>query len=493
VLRKFVRDLALYAPARVLPAFTAFITTPILTRLLRTSEYGYWAQASSISGFLVALVASGFGTAAIRFYPAYQARSTLAVLVASLTFSTGVVVLVVTAISFLLLFLLKNLLPAGLSSLLPLIVLIFGAQSLFTLFISFIRAQGRSGAYTIFQLLQTYGGLGIGLALAAGLGLGVEGLLWGTLLAVVVVLPFLIVLVTRETGMAPQHARLADARQLWEYAWPLTVGNTAMWALRVSDLFVIGRFGSASDVGLYSVSYNLSAKSIELLVALFLLSYGPLVSSTFERVGKEATEATLAMVTRVYLTLCLPASVGLSILAFPVVSMLTTPAYYEGSKIVGFVTFSSFVWGLAQIATMGMVIGKQTRRLALNQVVAGSTHICLMLLLVPHFGYVAAAVSTLIGYSVLLALQILGSRPYLRWGFPFSTMRNATAASVLMGVATWGTYALLGNAGKGSPGLLLLTLLVAVPTYFGSLWWLGEVKATEKKVVLQLCSRVLGR
>ena len=203
------------------------------------------------------------------------------------------------------------------------------------------------------------------------------------------------------------------------------------------------------------MSYNISAKSIELLVALFLLSVSPLVYSTWEDEGREATEKTLTMVTRVYLILCLPAAVGLSVLAFPFVALLTTPDYYEGSRIVGFVVFSSFAWGLANIAMMGIAIKKQARRLGANQIVAASTHIGLQLLLVPRFGYVAAAISTLIGYTVLFVLQTLASRPHLTWRFPFSTLRNVIAASVVMGLAAWGIYGISGDGSKGITSLSL--------------------------------------
>ena len=156
-----------------------------------------------------------------------------------------------------------------------------------------------------------------------------------------------------------------------------------MWGLRVSDLFIISLFRPERDVGLYSVSYNISAKSIELLVALFLLNLAPLVYSTWESEGQEATEKTLTMVTRVYLILCLPAAVGLSVLAFPFVAFLTAPDYYEGYRIVGFVVFSSFAWGLSNIAMMG-AIKKKTRRI-------GSQQDCCCLY--PHWFAIAAGPS----------------------------------------------------------------------------------------------------
>lgn len=489
MLKKFVKDLAIYSPSQFLPALTAFITTPILTRLFPPAEYGYWAIALSVSAFLVALAVSGFGSAVIRFYPSYKAKSTLNVFFATISVSIGTFITVIAVVSFLALIMLKGLLPSALVHLLPLVILIFVAQSIFSVFIAVIRAQGRSGLFTSIQLLTNYGGLGIGLLLVAVFDFRVEGLLWGTFLTLMLTLPFLILLATKCIGIYPKLFHLPDALQMWQYAWPLTLGNVAMWGLRMSDLFIIGVFWTEQDVGLYSVSYNISAKSIELLVALFLLSVSPLVYSTWEGEGREATEKTLTMVTRVYLIMCLPAAVGLSVLAFPFVALLTAPDYYEGSKIVGFVAFSSFAWGLANIAMMGIAIKKKASRIGANQIIAAFTHVGLMLLLVPRFGYVAAAISTLIGYTVLLVIHTLASRPHLTWRFPVSTLRNVIAASVVMGLAAWWIYGMSGVGSMGSPTYLILSIIVAVPTYFVLLWLLGEVKEDEKNTVMQLLYR----
>jgi O-antigen/teichoic acid export membrane protein len=493
VIKRFVKDLAVYAPSQFLPALTAFITTPILTRLLAPAEYGYWALASSVAAFLVALTGAGMGSAALRFYPAYEAKSTVKVFFATISISIAAVVTLVAGLSFLGLFLLREVLPSWLVQLLPLVILIFVAQSIFTVFMSVIRAQGQSGSFTAFQLLTNYGGLGVGLLLVAVFGFRVEGLLWGTLIALVPTLPFLISLATRKVGIHLRQFHLADALEIWRYGWPLALGAVAMWGLRVSDLFIISSFRPARDVGLYSVSYNISSKSIELLVALFLLGMSPLVYRTWETEGREATEMTLTMVTRVYLIVCLPAAVGLSVLAFPFVALLTAPDYYEGSRIVGFVVFSSFTWGLANIAMMGLTIKQRARRLGANNIVAAAIHIGLQLLLVPRFGYVASAICTLIGYTALLLLQTVASRPHLAWRFPFSTLRNAMAASVVMGLAAWGIYGMSGAGNTVSPAYLFLSIAVAVLTYGVCLWWLGEVDEAEKKTVLKLWDRVTAK
>src|SRR3990172_5255340 len=116
--------MAIYSPSRFLPALTAFVTTPILTRLFPPAEYGYWAMAVSISAFLVALAVDGFVSAVIRFFPAYKAKATLNVFFATISVSIGAAITIVAGVSLLTLFLLKEFLPYVLVQLLPLIILI---------------------------------------------------------------------------------------------------------------------------------------------------------------------------------------------------------------------------------------------------------------------------------------------------------------------------------------------------------------------------------
>ncbi len=493
MLREFVKDIAIYSPSQFLPALTAFITTPILTRLFPPDEYGYWALATSMSAFLVALSVSGFGSAVIRFYPIYNAKANLKVFFGTMGASVVVPISVIAMVSFLILFLFKEYFPSTLYPLMPLVIMIFIAQSIFTVFMSVMRAQGRSGSFTYFQLFMNYGSLGLGLLLIVVFGFRIEGLLWGTFLILLIALPFLIFLATKGVGIHLHYFHLPDAVEFWKYAWPLVIGNVAMWVLRVSDLFIIGLFRPERDVGIYSVSYNISAKSIELLVSLFLLSVSPLVMRTWEGEGREATEKNLTMVTRVYLILCLPAAVGLSVLAFPCIALLTTPDYYEGSRIVGFIAFSSFAWGLANIAMMGIAIKKRARRIGANQIASASIHIALLLILVPRFGYIAAALSTLIGYTVLLILQAIASRPHLTWRFPFCTLRNVVVASTVMGLATWGIFKIYAEGRKGFPAYFFISIAVALLTYFLCLWLLGEVNEKEKNTLMHLCYRLVGK
>jgi O-antigen/teichoic acid export membrane protein len=483
---RFVKDLATYLPAKLLPALTAFISAPILTRLFLPAEYGNYALAAGFSDFLFALSCSGIGSGAVRFFPAYKVKSEISVFFATLITSVGIAIGVVSAVSSSALFLLGSYLPAGLYALLWISILIFIVQAVFTVFMEVVRSQDRSGLYTCLELMNRYGSLGLGLLLVIGLGFGVAGLLWGNLLALSLVLPVVLFLTTRGVTIRRQHFRRSDGFQMWKYAWPLALGNMAFWGLRLSDRYIISLFRAASEVGLYSVAYSISEKSIDMLVALFLLSMGPMIMNTWESQGREATEKALAMITRLYLILVLPAAVGLSLLAFPFMALFTSKAYHEGYRIVGYVAFSGFMWGLSQIAGRGLLIYRKTGRFAFNLFVAASVNLVLNLLLLPRYGFVVAGLTTLVGYTILLALQAYASRPYLTWKFPFRSLRNVVISTVCMGATILGIYSLSGNWKTLRVGYLFFSIIAAIIVYFISLLLLKEANKEEWSVVNNL-------
>jgi hypothetical protein len=87
----------------------------------------------------------------------------------------------------------------------------------------------------------------------------------------------------------------------------------------------------------------------------------------------------------------------------------------------------------------------------------------------------------------------MASQPHLAWRFPFSTLRNVIAASVVMGLAAWGIYGMSGKGSRVSPVYLFLSIAVAVPTYGLCLWRLGEVRERERNTLVQLWARVTGK
>ena len=75
--KRITKDLLTYLPAKALPALAAFITVPIYTRLFSPDQFGNYVLAVAAAEFLLLAAIEGFGQGAIRFFSAYQRRSSL--------------------------------------------------------------------------------------------------------------------------------------------------------------------------------------------------------------------------------------------------------------------------------------------------------------------------------------------------------------------------------------------------------------------------------
>ncbi len=480
---RFIRDLTIYLPSKVLPALTAFITAPIVTRLLAPADFGNYALAVGVYDFLFALACSGLGAGAVRFYSAYKARGQLRPFFFVLGVSLLSAIAGGCAAALLVLAWLGNRLPGDLRPLLRISVLVFVVQAAYLVLLQVVRAQERSKLYTTFELLTNYGSLALGLLLLGVWGWGASGMLWGTFIAFGAATAILPLLVLRDRSGANWRWRPGDMGSLWRYAWPLALGNMAMWGLRLSDRYMLGVFRPRAEVGLYSAAYNISSKSIDLLVAVFLLSMGPLIINTWEQYGPSLAQETLKSTTRVFLIVCMPAAAGLSALAAPFVALLTAGPYHEGYRIVALVVFSSLAYGLSQIVSTGLLIAKRTRRIAINQVLAALLNLGLNFLLVPRYGFVAAGATTLIGYLTLFALQAHASRRSLSWPFPFRTLRNVVIASVASSSTAAGLYALSGGGDHVYLGYLMLGIIAAIFVYGICLVLLREFDSREMAAI----------
>ncbi len=127
----------------------------------------------------------------------------------------------------------------------------------------------------------------------------------------------------------------------------------------------------------------------------------------------------------------------------------------------------------------------------MNQLLAGALNIGLNILLVPVYGYAVAAVTTLVGYSLLLILQAHASRKYLTWKLPLGTVLRVGGAALLMGVVLYGANMLdVGNTDL-IPTLGKIALGVSV--YAVALLAFGEITAEEKGAAQRLVFKLIGR
>ena len=481
VIRGFVKDLLKYLPAQIVPAIAGMIVIPVITRLFPPADYGNYVLVIATVSVLTTVV-GWLSMSIIRFYPACERDGRLPELYGTVIKWLLISVITLAAIFSGVIFAARAKLGNQLWYLMLIGTLVFVLNATFQTLQHFLRAKRRVGWYSSFSIWQSVARLGIGIALVITFGFGIDGLLWGAVLSLAIVIPFLW---RSAIGKIPwkKDSSVELAKEMAKYGFPLVVGNLAAWILSLSDRYILEFFRGAHEVGIYSASYAISEKSILLLSSLFMLASGPIGMNIWEKEGEKKSQEFVSKLTRYYLLICLPAVVGLSVLARPVIDVLTAPEYYQGFRIVPLVALGGFFLGLQQRFQAGLVFHKKTNLIMISIITSGLLNLGLNFLLVPRYGYMAAAVTTVISYAFLLVAMIIVSRRYFVWEFPLKSFAKIALASGVMGAVVYP----VGNSFTSSTLLnLILGTCVGVVVYCLMLFLLREPQKEEIQALRSL-------
>lgn len=488
MIRDLIKDLLKYLPAQIVPAIMGLTTIPIITRLFPPADYGNYILVTATVSIFVTIV-GWLNMSIIRFYPVYDRDGQLpefyGTVVRWLLISVAILATIFLGITFVA----KTRLKTHLYYLMLIGALLFVFTAVFEVLQQFLRSRRWAGLYSAFSIWKNVAGLFIGLGLSITLDYGVEALLWGSVLSSVIVLPLLWRSALGNTRWKEANS-LRLAKEMAKYGFPLVVGNLAAWILSLSDRYVLEIFRGAGEVGIYSISYTISEKSITLLASLFMFASGPISMNIWETEEVAKSKEFLTKLTRYYLIICLPIVVGLSVLARQVIDILTAQEYYQGFRIVPLVTLGGFFLGLQQRFHAGLLFYKKTNVIMVGIFASGLLNLVLNLWLVPKHGYVAAAATTLVSYAFLLAMMVIISRKYFVWEFPLKSLGKVALASVVMGAVIYP----IGNSMTSSTLInLILGIVVGVVIYDLMLLLLREPQKEEIQALRVLKNRILEK
>jgi len=227
-----------------------------------------------------------------------------------------------------------------------------------------------------------------------------------------------------------------------------------------------------------------------MIASLFMLASAPIGFSIWESQGAEASREFLNKLSRYYLLIGLPAAVGLSVLAKPIISVLAAPAYFPGYKIIPLVAFGVFLVGIIHRFSEALAFYKRTDISMCCVSGAALLNIGLNFLFIPRYGYMAAAATTFIAYAADLTAMVILSRRFFVWKFPFKSLGNVTIASAIMGAAVYP----VGNIVTSSILInLILGICVGVVVYAVMLFLLREPQKEEVQELRRLITKLLRK
>lgn len=481
--RELRADLVRYLPSQIIPAAIGFLTIPVVTRLFDPTAYGDYRLVLATVGVFGA-AAAWVASSIYRFYPEMERKGEVATFQSTVSRLLLLTLLTFGSIWVVGLLAVYRNLSGSLAWLFVLGLFLMLTNIVWSVANGLVRALREVTWYSLTASLNKALTLGIGVGLVVWFGFGADGLIYGSIAASILLLPLLLRVIRSRT---PERRGEFDRRlgtAMLRYGYPIALMQLAAWVLQLSDRYMIAWLRDTHEVGLYTAAYGIAEQTMQLILVTFQLPFAVLGSRVWERDGPEEAARFVSSSAHAYLLVAIPAWAGITLLAGPIMNIMTDTAYHQAASIMPAVAAALLIGGIHWWYTSGPTFVKRTGQTAIAVAVAGVVNIVLNLVLVGRFGYQVAATTTLVAYGAGALTMIWLSRRHFRWKFPVrGTIRAFLAAGVMAG-------AIFFIRDLVNPGPMI-ELVISVPggavVYGVALLILGEPEA--KKVASRLMRR----
>jgi O-antigen/teichoic acid export membrane protein len=449
----FGRD-SLYMLVWGLQLVCAAALTPVITRVMGTSQFGEVATAIAVMQVLFAVAGLGMQTAIQRQF----AQGGVGDARRLLTLSLLLAALVTVAADSTGWLWSRQLGFDSYSGPLRLAVFWAGASAVTNSALGLLRSQDRLATFSGVGMLQSVVAEAMSLLLVTAVRPTASMFVLGRLLAQIFAVALALSLL-RPAPLRPRHRALALAGLA--YALPLVPAELSTFILNTADRLIIRNELGLTPVARYQIAYNIGAVP-QIMITILNVAWMPRFFALHK--GTERTAVLAASRDALY-RLLMPVMVGLSLGAPLLLRLWAPPAYRPDDLLlvtaIVIVTVLPYTAGLSM--TRGLLAVGRTGTVAGATIVAAGVNIVLNLVLVPHFELVGSAVATLAAFAVLHGVLYVRGRAVV----PI----EGTTPARLLELAGAVAAALLASALPTSFGYLVLRTALVVVT----LIWFGRI------------------
>ena len=395
-LGRLAKHSAIYGLGAVVSRLIGVLLLPIVTRYLTPADVGAVDTLISLTVVLVIVLRMGISMAFFRFYFDAEddagrttvVRTSFWFTMAMSTFGLVVGALLAPEISQLVLA------TDSKANLVRAALILLWAQMNYEQLTALFRVEERSVAYVAATLANVIITVVATILLVAVWHKGAVGVIAGNFTGTLAV--FFVLLGYRRVQLGLAFDRDLF-RQMQRFGLPLVPSGIALWVIDLSDRLFLVRMKGLHENGLYSVGVRISTALLLVLIAL----RAAWPAFAFSIKDDDEAKRTYGFVLTYVLYLCCWLSLTVSLLAPWLVRLLATPKFYSASEVVPLLVFGATAFIAFNVMSIGIGRAKKTQ---FNWVVTGAAaavNIGLNFALIPPYGMIGAAISTLVAYLVM--------------------------------------------------------------------------------------------
>jgi O-antigen/teichoic acid export membrane protein len=257
-----------------------------------------------------------------------------------------------------------------------------------------LRADGKSLFYTVITIIKILVFLALVFITVVHLELAVTGILYSYLISeiaiLIIQLPFMV------TEMSAKFDK-EILKQAIKFGFPLVFSTIGIMILNLSDRYMIKLFLNFEAVGLYDFGYRIAGVIYMFLILPFNQAFLPAAYKVYNQPG-DKRYYTKAMTYMCFITVW--GGLALSLFSGWVILLLGNRNYLASELFIPLIILAYIFSGKRNIASTGLLLAGKTSYIAYITMGAAVINIALNLWLIPIYGVIAAAYTTLFSFVV---------------------------------------------------------------------------------------------
>jgi O-antigen/teichoic acid export membrane protein len=474
LLRNLVKSSGIYALSSLVSPLVSLLLAPFLTHTLSRSDYGMLAILNTVIALVAGVAELGLSAAFTRLYTydcetredQLAALSTL--VLALFCILTPLTILGIVCAPWLSLLLLNSASPTAenavrISAALALL------QDIAVPGLALLRTENRAALFSILSTGNLLVTAAANIVFVGTLGLGVSGSLLATGAGSALVIACTLPVVLARAGLRPN---LAMAREMVAFGAPHAMNVISAWVLQLSDRYLLGHFASLSQVAGYSVAYSLGGILSALVISPFSMAWWVLMYPIAKR---DDARNMFRLIFRWFSIVLLFAAFGLSLGGISVLNLFFPAPYHADAPVIPIVAAATMFNGVFLVVSLGVSLQRKTWLASLYFIFSALINVGLNLLLIPRYGALGAAISTLAAYIALALMAAIVNR----WIYPVAFETGLFLVALAVGVALY----MAGDAlAQGQSAITALSIhALALLLYGGALAALGLLPARSER------------
>lgn len=401
---EFISHSKNYLSAEIFTKALAFISVPIFTRLLLPNEYGILAIFSSITSIFAILLGFNIRGAVARYY--YQKSNDFAEFLGS----NLLFVLFFNFFAISLIYLFKDSI-ANFFVIIPYLFIFAILISVFTIpcnmYLSYLQASKQSKKFSLISINK-------------GFLLLIISIIWVYLLTenryygkvysdLLITAAFAVYMIYNLVKLSKFNFKLEHIKYSIRFGVPLIPHALSGFILTFFDRIIINQLTGSLNTGLYSFAYNVGMIMNIVVMAMTKawvpIFYENLANKDFKKIDNLAYN---------YSKYIYFVAIGLILFSKEIVSLIADEKYHTALPVVPIIIIGYVGVFLYTLYGSYSFYRKKTGLISLATLSAGGINIGLNYWLIPIYGYVAAAYTTLVSYFLLFLFHFLNVKYILK-------------------------------------------------------------------------------